>query len=152
MDVEIKKVQPNDPDLLRLIAKLDEELLERYPAEEVHGVDVTDPRVREIVFIIAYAGRDAAGCGAIRPLDSKSTELKRFFVDRDYRKQGIAGRMLAFLEGQAKEQCFETIKLEAGPGQPEALRFYEKHGYREIDKFGEYAACELSICYEKRIG
>jgi ribosomal protein S18 acetylase RimI-like enzyme len=64
---------------------------------------------------------------------------------------GLAARMLSFLEEQAKERYFDTIKLEAGPEQPEALHFYKKHGYREIEKFGEYVNYEMSLCYEKRI-
>ena len=37
------------------------------------------------------------------------------------------------------------IRLEAGAPQPEAIAFYKKHGYYEIEKFGEYVECESSF-------
>lgn len=145
----IRTVHHTSSDLSGLIAKLDEDLYQRYPADEVHLVDFTDPSINEIVFIVAYLNEVPVGCGAIRPIDAESTELKRFFVELSLRKQGIAKRMLDFLENQAKELGFNNIKLETGAAQPEAVNFYEKYGYLAIAKFGEYVDCESSLCYEK---
>ncbi|SFF37923.1 Ribosomal protein S18 acetylase RimI [Paenibacillus algorifonticola] len=148
-DISIRIVEPLDAALHQLIKALDEELLERYPAEEVHGLDFTDPGIKETVFIVAFAGDEPVGCGAIRPLDAQYTELKRFFVRKESRKLGIAAAMLFFLEDQAQSRGFAGIRLETGPEQPESLKFYEKHGYVFIGKFGEYVDYELSMCYEK---
>jgi putative acetyltransferase len=138
-------------DLIGLIAKLDKDLYQRYPEDEVHVVDFADPSIAEIVFIVAYLNDTPVGCGAIRPIDADSTELKRFYVEPDFRKQGIAKQMLSLLEEQAKALHFTCIKLETGAAQPEAVNFYEKHGYKAIDKFGEYVDCKSSLCYEKVI-
>ncbi|TVY07783.1 GNAT family N-acetyltransferase [Paenibacillus cremeus] len=149
---EIEIVKPDNAALLQLIDQLDADLLDRYPAEEVHGVDFQDPQIHEILFIVAYVDGQAVGCGAIRPLDSESVELKRFFVAPDYRNQGIAAQMLHFLEQRAVERKYQFIRLETGTMQPEANQFYEKHGYDEIAQFGMYVGSEYSICYEKRLG
>ncbi|WP_341279042.1 GNAT family N-acetyltransferase [Paenibacillus sp. FSL H8-0537] len=151
-DISIRIVEPLDETLHQLIQLLDEELLERYPAEEVHGLDFTDPGIKDTTFIVAFSGDEPVGCGAIRPLDAQYTELKRFFVRKESRKLGIAAAMLSFLEDQAQLLGFAGIRLETGPEQPESLKFYEKHGYVFIGKFGEYVDYELSMCYEKRFG
>lgn len=147
--IQLKKVHHTSLDLSGLIARLDEDLYQRYPADEVHLVDFTDPSVEEIVFVVAYLDEVPVGCGAIRPIDAESTELKRFYVELSLRKQGIAKRMLDFLEAEAKALGFKAIKLETGAEQPEAIHFYEKYGYHSIAKFGEYVDCESSLCYEK---
>jgi putative acetyltransferase len=46
---------------------------------------------------------------------------------------------------------YQFIRLEAGAPQPEALHFYKKHDYYEIDRYGEYVACDSSLCFEKRL-
>jgi putative acetyltransferase len=147
--IHLEIVHQTSTDLKGLIAKLDEDLYQRYPADEVHVVDFTDPRIDEIVFVVAYLNETPVSCGAIRPIDAETTELKRFYVEPAFRKQGIAKRMLDFLEEQAKALRFKVIKLETGAEQPEAIIFYEKYGFRAIDKFGEYVDCISSLCYEK---
>ncbi|MDF2650991.1 MAG: family N-acetyltransferase [Paenibacillus sp.] len=150
-DISLSFVEPSNPELLHLISKLDEELFERYPAEEVFGINFDDPMTQEIVFVVAYMNRLPVGCGGIRPLDNESTELKRFFVDKPYRNRGVAARILNLLEKTAKQLKFKYIRLETGVEQPESVHFYKKHGYKETDKFGDYIDCESSLCYEKRI-
>lgn len=151
-EIKVVEVVPEDKDLAMLISKLDSYLNERYPVEEVHVIDFEDPNVHEILFVVAYVNGRAAGCGAVRPLDSEFTELKRFYVEPEYRNKGIAGKVFNYLENKAKELNFVALRLETGDEQPEAISFYKKHGFYKIEKFGEYADCELSVCFEKKIG
>ncbi|MFC5701547.1 GNAT family N-acetyltransferase [Cohnella faecalis] len=148
---KVRFVSPADSDLAYLIGRLDEDLLRRYPAESVHGLDFADPRIDDIAFVVAYLNGTAIGCGAIRPLDEKCTELKRFYVEPECRGTGVAASMLLELESEAGRRGFESIRLETGALQPEAIRFYEKNGYAPIPPFGEYVDCELSLCYEKDV-
>ncbi|BBH19344.1 N-acetyltransferase [Paenibacillus baekrokdamisoli] len=150
-NIQLRQVMPDHADLAALIQKLDADLLNRYPEGEIFGLNFDDPKINEVEFLVAYSDEVPVGCGAIRPLDHESTELKRFFVEQAFRQQGIAKQILIELETRAKELGFKSIKLEAGAPQPEAIRFYKKHGYYEIDRYGEYVTCESSLCYEKRI-
>ncbi|RTE05756.1 GNAT family N-acetyltransferase [Paenibacillus whitsoniae] len=152
MELKLFFVPDTDPDLHALIAKLDDDLMQRYPKEDIFTVDFHAPYVKTMKFAVGYIDDRAVACGALRPLDEESTELKRFFVDPAYRKQGIASRLLAFLEGEALRQGKRWIRLEAGAPQPEALALYMKHGYSSIPRFGEYVACASSLCFEKAIG
>ena len=148
--VTLHEVESNNTDLLYLISKLDQYLYERYPSDEVYVIDFSDPDISKTIFVVAYDNEMPIGCGAIRPLDEVTVELKRFFVEPDYRKQGIAGMILNYLHEKAYSLAFSTIRLETGAQQPEAISFYKKHGYVEIEKFGEYVDCGSSLCFEKQ--
>jgi hypothetical protein len=41
--------------------------------------------------------------------------------------------------------------LETGKKQPEAIRLYEKNGYKLIPNYGQYAKIDNSVCFEKDI-
>ncbi|WP_079913601.1 GNAT family N-acetyltransferase [Paenibacillus sp. 32352] len=150
--IQLKRTDSANPDLLQLIAQLDEELYAKYPADEVFVVDLSDPSVQDVVFVIAYSGDAAAGCGAYRPLDGESAELKRIYVAPSFRKRGIASRLLGWPEHEARQAGYTTLRLETGPEQPESIALYEKCGYYFIAPFGEYVDCPSSICMEKKLG
>ncbi len=150
-NIIIKEVKSNHPHLHELINKLDKELKDRYPEEGIYGLDFSDPKVKDTFFIVAYVNNISVGCGAIRPLNSDSVELKRLYVHHDYRKKGIASKLLKYLEDTAKRKGYHNIKLETGPYQPESIVLYEKNGYEQIELFGEYDNSKYSICFEKKI-
>lgn len=151
MTTKIVQVPHTDCDLLMLIQMLDEDLAQRYPSDEIFAVDFNDPSVEQIVFMVAYVEGVPVGCGAVKPLDETYIELKRFYVSPSHRRNGIAAEILNALEKKAQQMNYQLIRLEAGAPQPEALHFYKKHGYYEIDRYGEYVACESSLCYEKKL-
>lgn len=147
--IELRVVDPLSKDLHTLIAKLDSDLLNRYPAQAIHGINFGDPRIERTTFVVAFVGGTAVACGAIRPLDAQYTELKRMFVDTMQRGQGIASAVLKLLETTAIADGFAFMRLECGEAQPEALGLYHKFGYYRIDRFGEYVDDETSVCMEK---
>ncbi|MEX1030676.1 MAG: GNAT family N-acetyltransferase [Paenibacillaceae bacterium] len=149
--IKLVTVEPTHADLAVLIRKLDAYLDEMYPADEVFKVDFDSPKVNHITFVLAYCDDVPVGCGAISPLGEGVTELKRFYVEPAYRRHGIAIQILNMLETKARESDYMTMKLETGDQQPEAINFYKKHGFREIDKYGEYVDCTSSVCYEKQL-
>lgn len=152
MTILIKQVDPlQNHDLMQLISSLDQYLFERYPSDEVFVVDFSDPKINDTIFMMAYDGARPVGCGAIRPIASEVVELKRFFVVPEYRQQGIGALILTQLEAVACELNYSVLRLETGAQQPESIKFYKKHGYYEIERYGEYASCESSLCYEKRL-
>ncbi|MBO7744774.1 GNAT family N-acetyltransferase [Paenibacillus sp. MWE-103] len=150
-ELRIVDVGMKDPDLLGLIGKLDAYLYALYPPEEVFGVDLDDPDLRDIHFAAAYLDGQPAGCGAIKELDGTTTELKRFYVEPEFRNRGVAGRMLRYLEDKARARRYAVIRLETGGPQFEAVAFYKKHGYAPIEPYGEYIGCPSSLCFEKRL-
>jgi GNAT superfamily N-acetyltransferase len=68
------------------------------------------------------------------------------------RRAGVAGAVLAALEAEAARRGWTHLRLETGTEQPDAMAFYERHGYRRIPNFGHYASSALSVCYERALG
>lgn len=104
------------------------------------------------VFLIASTSSgEAVACGALRHLDPTSAELKRMYVTPAHRGTGVATALLRALEHQARARGWTTLRLETGPTQPDAIRFYEREGYREIPLFGAYLGSDLSVCFERAL-
>ncbi|WP_127498018.1 GNAT family N-acetyltransferase [Actinoplanes solisilvae] len=93
----------------------------------------------------------AVGCGALRRLDKASAEIKRMYVTPASRGTGIASALLRALEDAAANRGWTTLRLETGTAQPDAIRFYEREGYREIPLYGPYVGSTLSLCYERTL-
>ena len=104
------------------------------------------------VFLVAVtpSGR-AIGCGALRRLDAHSAEVKRMYVEPASRGSGVAAALLRSLEERALARGWTTLRLETGPAQPDAIRFYEREGYRPIPLYGVYVGSDLSLCYERAL-
>lgn len=101
--------------------------------------------------VIAYESGIAVGCGAAKPFDSNASEIKRMFVLPGKRGNGIAGAVLAAIEGWCTELGYRKCILETGQKQPEAIRLYQKSGYQQISNFGPYVGVEDSLCFEKHL-
>jgi GNAT superfamily N-acetyltransferase len=140
------------PDSQRLLRALDDYLNGLYRPEEnfldLSAEDVSDGHG---TFLVARQNGVAVGCGAVRCLSPTTAEIKRMFVDRAARGRGLGSTILAELEGWAATAGMTTLVLEAGDRQSEAIRLYERAGFRPIPCFGEYADAHLSRCFEKQL-
>jgi GNAT superfamily N-acetyltransferase len=134
----------------RLIAALDEEILERYPGEPTNGIDVAEFDAAGGVFVVCYLNGVAAACGAFRPFED-SAEIKRMYVMPSLRGRGLARAILDFLEAEAVRRGFSRAILETGRQMTEALGLYRSRGWTEIPVFGTYAGDPKSICFEKHL-
>ena len=112
----------------------------------------TPPSAVDIdLFLVAADPTDGhpAGCGVLRRLSDTSAEVKRMYVEPASRGSGVATALLRALEAAARNRGWTTLRLETGLAQPDAIRFYEREGYREIPLFGPYVGAALSVCYER---
>lgn len=101
--------------------------------------------------IVAYENEEAVGCGAFRPYDSTTVEIKRMFVRPGHRGTGLAQSILEDLEAWSHEIGYFFALLETGKRQIEAVKFYTKCGYIEIPKYDQYAEMENSLCFKKSL-
>jgi putative acetyltransferase len=149
--MQISLESPNQPDVVQLIDDLDAYQKPLYPPESHHGIDIAALSAANVLFAVA---RDEEGkavsCGAI-VVGPGFGELKRMFVRPENRGQGIAAKLLEFLEGQAAAEGCTTVMLETGPSQPEALSFYARSGYERRGPFGGYGPDPFSVFMEKRV-
>lgn len=147
--IEIAAEPFDSPESVALREELARELSGRYGGDLEPGEKPTADDVA--AWVVAREGGRALGCGALRSLGEPVVEIKRMYVRPEARGRGIGAAILDVLEKQAVERGFRVVRLETGPLQPEALRLYERAGYREIPCFSAYATGAASRCFERRI-
>lgn len=149
-EISIQRCISDLPEFLHLVTELDKELAIRDGDE--HSFYAQYNTLKDIQHVVvAFHGKLAIGCGAIKVFDAETMEVKRMFVSPEVRNQGVAGQILAELEKWCREMGVCRCVLETGMQQPEAIRLYRKSGYVEIPNYGQYAGVENSVCFEKRL-
>lgn len=158
--MDIRRVAFDHPDAV----KLNDQVQAEYGVRYGDGGDATplaaaDFRPPNGLYLIAY---DALGApvasGGWRAQDENGegnadgdAEIKRMYVIEQMRGQGLARRILAALEEDARDAGRRRMVLETGAKQPEAVALYTSSGYEPCEKFGYYRCHELSLCYAKAL-
>lgn len=99
--------------------------------------------------VVVYESETPIGCGAFKPFNENTVEIKRMFVLPEKRVAGAGKLILNDLEDWAKLIGYTSCVLETGKRQEEAVKFYKKCNYVEIPKYGQYENMENSICFKK---
>ena len=99
--------------------------------------------------VICYNGISPIGCASIKYFDNDSYEVKRVFIDKNYRGRGISKKLMQELEKIAEEKGIKKLILETGEALVPAVNLYKNIGYRIIENYGQYKDMPESICMEK---
>jgi len=133
----LKRTNSDDINFINLVALLDRDL--KIRDGEDHTFYNQFNKIDKIKHAIVYYENDiAVGCGAFREKENDTVEIKRMFVNPDYRKRGIAAAVLKELENWAAELNYTYTILETGKKQPEAISLYQKSGYTIIPNYPPY--------------
>ena len=148
--IAVRLADGTHPDFRRLVAQLDRELYQRNGDQQAqfdrfNGID----KIQNAV--VAYLDGLPSACGAFKPLDAETAELKRMFVHPCCRRKGLAARVLDALETEAFRQGYRVMFLETGVNQFEAIALYAKNGYQRMENYGAYAGNPLSLCMCKQL-
>ena len=142
------RTNSDNPDFRKLVTLLDKDLAVRDGDDHAFYAQFNKiDAIKEVV--VAYHNEFPVACGAIKPFSEKAAEIKRMFVHPDYRKEGIAVKILTQLEIWAAELGFKECVLETGKKQPEAIALYQKVGYMIIPNYGQYIGVNNSVCMTK---
>jgi GNAT superfamily N-acetyltransferase len=149
--MNFKRTDSRESDFLELVRQLDEYLADVDGSEHAYyaqfnGVD-SIPNV-----IVAYDGETPVGCGAFKPYDANTVEIKRMYVRPESRGMRVGAMILRELETWANELGNDFTILETGHKQVAAVRLYQTSGYEVIPNYDQYAGVENSICMKKQIG
>ncbi|WP_408631811.1 GNAT family N-acetyltransferase [Micromonospora palythoicola] len=136
-------------DATRLRAAQRAELDARYGCDDHEPGEEPTAETVSVFLIARDPDGTAVGCGGLRFLAAGSAEIKRMYVSPPTRGTGVATAILRALEQAAHDAGVRTLLLETGTAQPDAMRFYEREGYRRIDNFGPYRGEALSVCYAR---
>ena len=131
--IELRREDPDGPVAQALWAEYMELVRERAgpefePTERIFGtVDVF--RGPNAAWIVLYEDDEAVACAGLRELEPGVAEIKRMFVKPRARGRGLARRMLAELEGIAREAGQREVRLFTTDMLPEAMALYASEGY-----------------------
>ena len=148
--ITLIRTDSDNTDFRMLVAALDQDL--RIRDGEDHAFFAAFNKIDAIRHVVlAYDGDTAVGCGAVKPYDAQTMEIKRMYVPPQHRGQGIAAQVLGGLEQWSRELGYIACILETGQKQPEAISLYKKCGYQVIPNYGQYAGVESSVCFTKQL-
>ena len=153
MSLTIEQATAPNEEIRDLLSELDQALSGFYAPEQQHALSIDQLFEPEVRFFVARLDRDAAGCGGVALLDDYA-ELKRMYVRSRVRGRGVADAIFGRVEDEARAAGRGPLRLETGTHQVEAIRFYEKMGFRRCPPFGPYAemppeTVEASLFFEK---
>ena len=148
--IRLVRTSSDNPDFIQLVKHLDADLAERDGKD--HSFYAQFNKIDKIKHVvIAYENEEPVACGAIKEYAPDMMEVKRMYTSLESRGKGIASEVLRELENWASELSYERCILETGKKQPEAIRLYQKNGYKIIPNYGQYAGIENSLCFEKQL-
>lgn len=117
--------------------------MERYPA--------TDFYPQHGNFMLLIRDNHVIGGGGFKFYDQHTAELKRIWTSQNYRRQGLAAKVVQELEKQAARQGYQKIYLTTGCRQPEAMQLYLKNGYHNLFDLNEDLEALKKLPFEKDI-
>jgi putative acetyltransferase len=86
--------------------------------------------------LLAYNNNRLAGCVALRRLDEQTCEMKRLFVRKEFRGQGLGRQLIAAIIQEAKQIGYEHMRLDTlPPKMNDAIGLYRSYGFREIEPY-----------------
>jgi [ribosomal protein S18]-alanine N-acetyltransferase len=86
---------------------------------------------------VIHARGGMVGFGIMQYGDD-TAHLALLAVHPNYRQQGVAGRLLAWLEKCADTAGISRIAVEARSDNPAAIAFYQKQGYVQLARVAGY--------------
>jgi putative acetyltransferase len=157
--LQIFPERADQPQVRAMLDALDAYLASLYAPEDNHILGMQALLAPEVCFLVARdAGAGLLGCGAFRRMPAEAAtdgqpyvEIKRMYVEPAARGQRIAARLLERLEQVAAREGTALALLETGRDQHEAVRLYERLGYRRRGPFAGYPDNGLSVFYAKRL-
>jgi DNA-binding MarR family transcriptional regulator/GNAT superfamily N-acetyltransferase len=123
--------------------------LQQYFAELDSRFDAGFDRARSIpadaghlrapsgMLLLAYARERAVGCGALKFHAKAPAEVKRMWIEPEWRGAGLGARLLAELERHARQIGVRMIRLETNAALEEAIALYRRAGYKEVPPFND---------------
>ncbi len=85
--------------------------------------------------LLAYKNNEAVGCIAVREMQQRVAELKRFYVKPEFRQFKIGARLLEDAVVNAKQLNFRYLRLEVIPTLTKAKELYHSFGFYPIEPY-----------------
>ena len=138
---DIQCADPSSPDATACLQAYVDELNRLFPEGFAPGPlstpDCEALRPPRGAFLIARSEGALVGCVALRLHDAMIGEVKRLWVAPDWRRGGLASRLMDAVETQARALGMTRLVLDTSRHLPQAVAFYRRWGWREIDRYND---------------
>ena len=104
----------------------------------------------EIVLLV-FCNNIPVACSGLKKYSNHDVEIKRVWVEPEYRGNHIATKMMNILENKAKQSGFSRIILQTREIMSNAVKLYTGLGYNQIENYPPYDKLEGAICFAKKI-
>jgi len=149
--MNLVKTDTAHPDFITFIQLLDAELQVEYGDVQALYTEHNQIGVLQTA-MVGTLDETPVACGCFKRVDHQTVELKRMFVRKDHRGNGLSTLLLRALEDWAQELGHSHAILETGTKQWVAMKLYEKAGYEVTEQYEPYVRMETSVCMKKRLG
>lgn len=99
--------------------------------------------------IVVYHNSSAVACAGLKRYSDTDAEIKRVWVEPEYRRKHIAAVMMDMIETRAAELKFDRTILQTREVMTAAVSLYQKRGYVPIDNYPPYDELEGAVCFAK---
>ena len=148
MNIKIIHTDSRNKDFIKLIKLLDDDLNGQYgELQKQYDKHNKVDYINDVVII--YDDEVPVAFGGFKEHDSESVEMKRVFVKKENRRQGLSKKVINELEKLVQAKGYKYAVLETGKKQIEAINLYKSSGYEMIENYGPYVGYENSICMKK---
>ena len=101
--------------------------------------------------LIAYDNDKAIACAGIKGYSSTDAEVKRVWVEPEYRGRHLGQEIMRMIEEKAAERGFKRAILQTRELMTDAVRLYQKMGYSRIENYAPYDKLSGAICFAKEL-
>ena len=145
--VQLRRVDPRSAVARRAVDEYFAELNSRFPrgfdAAAARAADAAAAGEGAAVFVVASSDGLPVGCGGVQQLTGATGEIKRMWVDPAWRGAGLGSRLLRYLETEAMELGYQTVRLDSNGTLIEAITLYERAGYHRIARYNDNPYAEV---------
>lgn len=101
--------------------------------------------------ILAYIGEKCVGCAGMKKYSEHNIEIKRVWVEPEYRGRRIATKMMSEVEKKAIQCGYQRTILQTREIMLDAVGLYQKLGYTQIPNYPPYDLLEGAVCYAHQL-
>jgi DNA-binding MarR family transcriptional regulator/GNAT superfamily N-acetyltransferase len=101
------------------------------------ATDLDAMRPPDGVFLVTRIDDEVVACGGVQRHSRTVGEVKRMWVDPQWRGCGLGVRTLAALEEAARDLGYREAYLDTNATLTEAIAMYDAAGYRRIERYND---------------
>lgn len=150
MEITVAPVDVRAIEVGVLVDALTKELEQAgYPPDEMFGYSIEKLAATGVHLLGVRVDGELVAIGGVELQDRDHAELKRMYVLPAHRGTGVSDALMQALVDHVRRHGVRRLRLETGPAQHAALRYYRRHGFVDVPGFGPYVDSTSSICLQR---